>query len=678
MTHTLLLNDRLAPPKNHEAYLEVLDPRPRDGCVKVFDASLREDRYVELATLTAELYTGKLRLLRAGKPRFSLAAQYDDAQLRDAIHFIREVMQRVGDLQRRLGVSFATAYRYAAEAYLKDALPDAKPFPPLSTMYRYRHRELAGLPVLYGDRNKGNRSPRHPQEVISTICSLAELHYLVPQSRWSLERLTDTVNRTVRGNSLVPASYVNISKKFVKNTIRRYVQANPDDDRMLPSEAIAGTAIAKQRIRAEMPFERVEQDALHLPFVVETPSGISGQVWLVHAIDCCTGHPLGWRLLVGSPTDADSLACVEMYMAPVRPKSLAALGIDCAWAACGTPGLILFDNGAEAKTWRIENLVRLGVDVRHCRARAGQEKPFIERLNRAIKKALEGLAGCTRFNGKDGQRDPVALGDRLMTLEELERWVVRWLYEDWIHQPLDRLTWEVVLTDSSVKGNTPAERWQHFESSCYGISLPPSRVEWLFVLYEHAQRTLSRKTGLTLDGMNYKGDDLPELIHRHGEGQAVNVLYDPDDFRYVYVHEGEDLPLVTLVNEHVRPETPAWPFREAKARLKLQRSAISEAPQAKRFRDALHEQVLADSLAPKRKKPSKREQNRETVQREKHARAVTRATQQPGPMPPPEASARRLDKTSDVPPATPTPTVAPLLEDATVLPVLARDSGGLL
>lgn len=88
MMHKLLLNDRLAPPKNHEAYLEVLDPRPRDGCVKVFDASLREDRYVELATLTAALYTGKLKLLRAGKPRFSLAAQYDDAQLRDATEAI--------------------------------------------------------------------------------------------------------------------------------------------------------------------------------------------------------------------------------------------------------------------------------------------------------------------------------------------------------------------------------------------------------------------------------------------------------------------------------------------------------------------------------------------------------------------------------------------------------------
>lgn len=203
MMHTLFLNDRLAPPMNHDAYLEVLDPRPRDGCVKVFDAAKREDRYVEVATLTADLYAGKLTLLRAGKPRFSQAAQHSDTKLHDKIHVIKEAMQRIRDFQKQLGVSFAAAYHYAAEAYRDEAGPQSEPFPPQSTMYRYRQRELAGLPVLRGDRNKGNRSPRYSQEVINMICTLADLHYLVPQSRWSLKTLTNTVNRAVRG-SLVP------------------------------------------------------------------------------------------------------------------------------------------------------------------------------------------------------------------------------------------------------------------------------------------------------------------------------------------------------------------------------------------------------------------------------------------------------------------------------------------
>jgi putative transposase len=678
MTHTLLLHDRLAPPKNHDAYLEVLDPRPRNGCIKVFDSEKRMDRYAEVAALTDQIHSGKLTLLRAGKPRVGQALQYQDAGLHKKVLFIKDAMRRIRGYQKRLEVSFATAYQYAADAYREESTPGADPFPPQSTMYRYRKRELAGLPVLRGDQNKGNRSPRYSQEVINTICSLADLHYLVPQSRWSLKTLTNTVNRAVRASNFVPAGCADISQKFVKKTIQRFVQANPDDDRMLPSEAIAGTAIAKQRIRVELPFERIEQDALHLPFVVETPSGLSNQVWLVHAIDCCTGHPMGSRIVVGTPTDADSLACAEMYMAPVRLSYLAALGIDCTFAACGTPGLIVFDNGAEAKTWRIENLKRLGVDVKHCRARAGQEKPFIERLNLAIKRALEALGGCTRFEGEDGKRDPVALGDPLMTLEELELWIVRWLYEDWIHQSLDRLTWDVVLTDSAVKGNTPAERWQHFESSCYAISLPPTRAEWLSALYEHEERTLNRKTGITLEGMNYKGDELPRLIHHLGDGQKVHVLYNPDDARFVYVNEGDDSPLVPLVNEHARPETPAWPFREAKERFKLEQSSIKLAPQAEKFRSDMNDKRIADSLATKPKKLSKRAQNRETTEREKHARAIKRAAEQPGPLPPPRAPAGRPAIAAGVSSGTPASAAVPLLDDVASLPVLDRGHGGEL
>lgn len=51
MNRALLLHDRLAPPRNHDAYLEVLDPNPRGGCVKVFDAAERKDRYVEMADI---------------------------------------------------------------------------------------------------------------------------------------------------------------------------------------------------------------------------------------------------------------------------------------------------------------------------------------------------------------------------------------------------------------------------------------------------------------------------------------------------------------------------------------------------------------------------------------------------------------------------------------------------
>ena len=675
MIHTLLLHDRLASPTNAAAYVEVIDPRPRDGHIKVFDSAARADRYIELKKRAEELYVGKLVLFRAGKPRVSLVEQHDDIALHERTRFIRTALKRIHELEAQLGMSFAAAYRHAADDYRLAATSLAEPFPPLSTAYRYRQRELAGLPLLRGDKNKGNRLPRYSQEVLDTISVLAKRYYLVPQSRWSLKRLTDAVNRDVQGR-LLPAGRPPVSLKFVKNTIRRLVSTDPERDRMLPTDVDSGKSIARHRIRAEAPFERAEQDALHLPFVVQTASGVGSQLNLVHAIDCCTGYPLGWRLVVGAPTEADSLECIEMFMAPIKSKRFKALGVDHGMNVCGTPGLLVFDNGPETKGERIHNLERLGVDVKHCRARAGQEKSFIERLNRSLKEALEALPGCTRFDGRDGQRDPLTLGDKLMTFEELEQWIVRWLYEHWAHQPLERLVWDVVLT-GRAQGNTPAERWRHFEASCVPISLPPTRAEWLAALYEHRRCRLNSKSGVTLETLHYKGEELPELIHRYGDGASVHVLFNPDDFRYVYVYEGDSLPLVTLGHEHLRPETPAWPFKEAKERLKRQKSKSTIAPEAKKFADELHTEVVAHSMAPKRRKPSKNERNRETAEREKHTRAVTRAAKHPGPLPPPKANSSGTAMAFDAK-AESAPTGSALLNDVALLPVLARDSGDLL
>lgn len=51
MIPTLLLHDRLAPPKNHDAFWEVLDAQPRGGCIKVFDAAERADRYIKVTDI---------------------------------------------------------------------------------------------------------------------------------------------------------------------------------------------------------------------------------------------------------------------------------------------------------------------------------------------------------------------------------------------------------------------------------------------------------------------------------------------------------------------------------------------------------------------------------------------------------------------------------------------------
>ncbi|URF04306.1 Mu transposase C-terminal domain-containing protein [Cupriavidus campinensis] len=229
----------------------------------------------------------------------------------------------------------------------------------------------------------------------------------------------------------------------------------------------------------------------------------------------------------------------------------------------------------------------------------------------------------------------------------------------------------MVLTDS-LKGNTPAERWKHFEDSCFAISLPPSRAEWLAALYEYKEHRVSRKTGITIDGLHYKSDEIETLINKYGEQRPLRVLFNPDDFRHVHVYEGDDFPLVTLPHEHLRPETPAWSFTEAKERFKKQKASVKPTPQAEKFDKDLHEQVVADSLAPKRRKPSKHERNRETARREKEQQAVVRASRNPSPRAPSQTC--RPTKASEEAPIVAQPNSS-IFDGAALLPVLDRANG---
>lgn len=137
MTHTLRLHDRLASPQNHEAYLEVLDPHPRGGCIKVFDAQMREDRYIQVERLVAEIHAGTLTVLRKGKPRVSRTAQPEDATLHARNALIGSLIRRIRDDCKRLGISFLQAYRDAAETYRQTANPQSPRFPSQAAIYRH-------------------------------------------------------------------------------------------------------------------------------------------------------------------------------------------------------------------------------------------------------------------------------------------------------------------------------------------------------------------------------------------------------------------------------------------------------------------------------------------------------------------------------------------------------------
>ncbi len=630
MMPDLRAGDRLSPPGKPECYLEVLDCRLHAGNIRFFDAEKCDDCYLDEPSIRDAISEGSLVLHRKGMPRVSIAAQYDNTALHDQVRVLNYALRRIDEIREQRGISFDAAIPLARDAYGNERVGQllVRPFPSRATLYRAHRNQRLGLPVLRGDRNKGNSTARYSNELFEFAEEVIKSEYLVTESKWTILDTTKYIDREARRRGLHVAKHA-ISRKFVCARIRD-LTADAEYDRMDPLDRVAGKSYAKKRIRAAFPFARIEQDALHLPFVVRTSHGIARTVYLVLAIDVCTGYPVGWHLVIGSPREMDSLLCLEMYLTPAKAARFTELGILHALNIFGTPGQVIFDNGAETKGGRIYRLERLEMDVKHCKAKEAQGKPFIERLNRSLKEALQRLPGCTRFEGKDGVRDPEALGDELMTVEALEKWIVRWLYEDWVNSPLDRLRWDELLVDS-VKGKTPLERLTYqTEEMGQPISMPPPRREWMAALFEHKPCVFSAKTGITLEhGFRYRGDAMSYLLAKYGDRAQLHVIYNPDDFRQVYVYENDELPLVTLTHEHVRPDTPAWTFAEAKARFDEGMDDWVVPPEKVQFERDMDGAVTGSGTTSKRKTRGKREENKETVRRAKDNSAVQRAIDRP-------------------------------------------------
>jgi putative transposase len=443
------------------------------------------------------------------------------------------------------------------------------------------------------------------------------------------------VNLRLHEAELLDASR-RVSKRFLQRVVTAD-HADPDHKRMHPHDAIAAKAVARQRIRIASMFERVEQDALHLPFRIKTPYGESTNVYLVHAIDCASSVPLGWCLVIGAPRVTDTLRCVESILFPKAPR-LDQLGLKYDFDIYGTPALLVLDNGPENKSDRLVSLSRLGISVNRLKARHAHRKPFIERLNRSLKEALETLPGSTRLNGVDGKRDPVALGDQIMTLEEMERWIVRFYFDEWINRPLERLR-SAVFTDNEDLGRTPLRRYQMVtQERGYPIPLPPSVDTWRSAIYEPHIRTLSRKTGISYENYQFRGDQLAHLIHVYGE-TSVKVLVDPDDFRWVYVVDRDGTTLVPLVNDSTSEITPAYSFDEARAVLEEADDEGVNVAQKEFRRDVLNRSAgrpgRADKKAKGAKATSKAAQSRQTVELARRHGAVKRSADKPVPPPAP-------------------------------------------
>lgn len=501
-------------------------------------------------------------------------------------------------------------------------------WPMCSERQAYRILASAGqgnAALIPAFEQRGNRKSRYDEHIIEVTLQLLKNLYAVSRSKISLSKLTDLVNHTIYIENPTKSA-PKVSRKYVRSILIKHLSPDLDTKRLDPRIAKSLKAVAANRIRPGAPLNRVEMDAVHLPFLIQTEYGVADNLWLLLAIDCETGLPLSWWLMLTNPTTEDTFQCLERAIYP-KAELLRSMGIQFDIDPYGAMLNLIWDNGAENSRQRMARVAEVGINPQWAPKDSGNYKPFVERLNRSLKTALEALPGCTRFDGKDGKRTELAKKDKLMTKTELEHWIVRFLFEKVPHQPLERFNTEDYEIDGTL-GLTPAKRWRTYEASTL-LPLPPPREDWRKLRYVKVQRALNNKTGISLFDYDFKGDNLKILIAQCGPSAKVPVYYNPFDYRSVYVPDKITDDWLRLQNAEVTEKTAAFSFDDARKQRKARALGHSPHPVAQQFDNDMNQAIIDAPGATK---------NRTARRKEAHAitradQAVQRAYDNPLPLP---------------------------------------------
>jgi putative transposase len=202
---------------------------------------------------------------------------------------------------------------------------------------------------------------------------------------------------------------------------------------------------------------------------------------------------------------------------------------------------------------------------------------------------------------------------------------VRWYFDSWAKHELERLIRDDCFEPVKL-GRTPEQRWSTINTRGYPPRLSPAFSVWQKLLYEHDERKLSRKSGITYQGFEYVGPNLKPLLDRLNES-TVKILVDPEDYRKIFVYVGEEEPLIPLIERYVRPETPAYSFAEMKLKKPELTVRASTDPASKQFDEDMRQAALAAIVHARPK--SRRARNALATRSSRETDAVNRATSKP-------------------------------------------------
>ncbi|MDD5249054.1 MAG: Mu transposase C-terminal domain-containing protein [Rhodocyclaceae bacterium] len=449
-------------------------------------------------------------------------------------HRARGAAQAEG-IAKKLEVSVTTVYRWR-KAYLSTGL--------LSSLLPY-HPD--------GGHRKSRLKDANKEEALTKAVHDYYLTDQKPSKKATHEHL-----KTLFGEGEKPPSMKTLRRRIAWREPRDVVAAREGER----AASLQFDPNEGQITDANWPLAMVQVDHTLLPVMLvhEVTRRPICRPWVTFAIDVFSRVVPGMYLSLDHPSAMAAGMCISHSILP-KEKWLADRGIDAQWPCWGVMGSLHMDNAKEFRG----NMLRAAcddyrIDLHLRPVKKPHYGAHIERLMGTVSEELKKVPGAT-FSGPKEKGEYDAEGNAIMTLAELERWLVYMLakYHHRIHNgigtsPLQKYKEGLLGTKGKPGRGLPARR------------LDDEKVRIDFMPFE--ERTI-QDYGVLWD-VHYFSDVLrpwvnaPDLDNPRTKRQ-FRFRRDPRDISELYFFEPSVKRYFPIPYRDLSlPPISLWEFREAK------------------------------------------------------------------------------------------------------------------
>lgn len=430
-----------------------------------------------------------------------------------------------------------------------------------ATLYRWRRDflnsgSLSALlpPKPEGGRGKARLESSEVEAIISTMIKdyyMTDAHPSISSTHRKISELCQsaglavpnyqTVRRRIVWQSGRSMDAARFGEKFARETYDPILGSVPD---------------------ANWPLALVMVDHTELPVIVvdETTRRAICRPWVTFAIDAFSRVVPGMYLSLDTPSANSAGMCLSHSILP-KEKWLAARKIEAEWPVWGVMGILHMDNAKEFRG----NMLRAAceeytIDLHLRPVKTPHYGGYIERLMGTVSEELKDVPGTTFGNFKEkGEYD--SEGNAVMTLAELERWLVLFIakYHHRLHSgigtsPLAKYREGLLGSKGKPGRGLPARR------------LDEEKVRIDFMPFD--ERTI-QDYGVQWD-LTYYSDVLRPWINSRDPNNPKLKRYfrfrrDPRDISQIYFFEPNAKRYFPIhYRDLSQPPISLWEFKEAK------------------------------------------------------------------------------------------------------------------